>query len=185
MAWSQKQPNLIAKWLRLLHALGTNAGGRCQTQKVLTCVVYRLKIVRVNEGDRYKYKHLCYNIMCTVHGVHGVLAFTIHRCTACPTGRYSVAKGTFHGNRGVSCNPCPYGADCMAGGANIRAQRGFWGSASNAGTIVMMLCPSGYCCSNVSCAHDACAEGRAGRASRVSVLASVLCNMYTRAVDAL
>jgi hypothetical protein len=104
------------------------------------------------------------------------VSFGTIACVPCAPGLYSLDLSKKHENgipSAVECHPCPYGANCMDGGAQLRVKSGFWGhkivSHSENGRIgasqaEIMLCPTGYCCDHSSgCAwntDDTCQGNR-------------------------
>ena len=101
------------------------------------------------------------------------------QCTQCPAGTYALQRGFSNGTAGggnaFPCVPCPAGATCSDGA--VVAAAGYWGasdggvnvssnaSTTAAGTVSMIICPTGYCCDgdNWPCASvDACAGHRHG-----------------------
>ena len=65
-------------------------------------------------------------------------------CELCPAGSYLMQTGVFH--RGSTdnsvCSPCPYGADCLLGGADLRIKQGFFGLLANLNRSVhLSSCP--------------------------------------------
>jgi predicted outer membrane repeat protein len=93
-------------------------------------------------------------------------------CSPCAPSLYSLDQATHSKNalHKVQCLPCPYGANCTEGGAELRVKAGFWGlktvdSDSGLPLAEIKLCPVGYCCKNTTagCAwdgNDACQGNR-------------------------
>ena len=59
----------------------------------------------------------------------------------------------------VICHMCPYGGTCRHG---IQAKANYWGLQQN-GMVSFYKCPSGYCCSQVTCTtYKGCQNHRSG-----------------------
>ena len=59
----------------------------------------------------------------------------------------------------VICHMCPYGGTCRHG---IQAKANYWGLQQN-GIVSFYKCPSGYCCSQVTCiTYNVCQNHRSG-----------------------
>ena len=115
-------------------------------------------------------------------------------CTSCPTGYYSLQKGTSRGlvvAAAVVCLACPFGAKCI--GSNIAAKPNFWGyqASNNPPTLQFIACPKHYCPSKDSeyynsCQGDRngtlcgqCAEGFSETLFSAECRKSAKCNSYT------
>mmetsp|Transcript_18640 Transcript_18640/g.43735 ORF Transcript_18640/g.43735 Transcript_18640/m.43735 type:complete len:767 (-) Transcript_18640:51-2351(-) len=64
-------------------------------------------------------------------------------CTMCPPTQYSLVEAPY--GSAVTCQSCPVGANCLAGGSNIVRIPGYWGLVDGSQSLRMYPCPSGYC----------------------------------------
>ncbi|KAI9182864.1 hypothetical protein H9P43_003774 [Blastocladiella emersonii ATCC 22665] len=73
----------------------------------------------------------------------------VYRCTQCQPGTYSLVADS-------QCYPCPTGADCTSGGANITALEGFWMDPRSLADLNPKLyrCKSGNCLEKSQCAAN-------------------------------
>jgi hypothetical protein len=86
----------------------------------------------------------------------------------CPVGTYALRGGFSTGQAGQANNPtceqCPFGGTCSEG--SVLAQPGYWGASTSDNTVAFVMCPSGYCCDDVtscvSIASGSCAGNREG-----------------------
>ena len=88
-----------------------------------------------------------------------------YSCTSCPTGYYSLQKGTSRGlvvATAVKCLPCPFGAECIE--SNIAAKPNFWGhqASNHPPTLQFIACPEHYCPSKDSEYYNSCQGNRNG-----------------------
>ena len=93
------------------------------------------------------------------------IAVLKYSCTSCPTGYYSLQKGTSRGlvvAASVECLPCPFGAKCIR--SNIAAKPNFWGyqASNHPPALQFIACPEHYCPSKDSEHYNSCHGNRNG-----------------------
>lgn len=152
--------------------------------------------LQCSEGQKLLLENATHMVYTEKNGRYCPLNVTVlkYSCTPCPTGYYSLQKGTSRGlvvAAAVVCLLCPFGARCIQ--SNIAAKPNFWGyqDSNYAQELQFIACPEHYCASkdpeNYNSCHGnrngtlcgQCADGFSETLFSAECRKSAKCNSYT------
>ena len=123
--------------------------------------------LQCSEGQQLLLENATHIVYTEKSGIFCPLNVTVlkYSCTSCPTGYYSLQKGTSRGlvvAAAVVCLSCPFGAKCIR--SNIAAKPNFWGyqASSHPPALQFIACPEHYCPSKDSEHYNSCHGNRNG-----------------------
>lgn len=152
--------------------------------------------LQCSEGQQLLLENATHMVYTEKNGSFCPLNVTVlkYSCTPCPTGYYSLQRGTSRGlveAADVVCLPCPFGARCTQ--SNIAAKPNFWGyqDSNHPPALQFVACPEHYCASkhpeNYNSCHGhrngtlcgQCADGFSETLFSAECQKSGKCNSYT------
>ena len=123
--------------------------------------------LQCSEGQNLLLENATHIVYTETNGSFCRLNVTVlkYSCLSCPTGYYSLQKGTSRGlfvDVDVVCLPCPFGAQCIQ--SNIAAKPNFWGyqDSNHPPELQFIACPEHYCPSKDSEHYNSCHGNRNG-----------------------
>ena len=123
--------------------------------------------LQCSEGQQLLLENTTYVVYTEKNGSFCPLNVVVlkYSCTSCPTGYYSLQRGTSRGlvvATAVVCLQCPFGARCIQG--NIAAKPNFWGyqDSNHPPALQFVACPDHYCASNNPENYNSCHGNRNG-----------------------